>query len=283
MRLILILILFAPALCALDMKDVDRDTCRFVRLALLQDDVRAHFGLRIGDFESLDQALRVDVKMTDAKHLLLLCLKTKAAAVFIQTDGKMDRAGTFCFFEVEQTISASAVLDGLYVTVACKTNEDETPVRTRLLRCLDGKPQVCLSWLSETRLALQNDRYLINTTRAITRNDGGLLLQERTEYLLDNERVEGGLESSTTTLVDNADGFTLGHVEETPVAVATHCAIARRLERHGLNEAALHHARAAKLRATLDKLGEADTRRLEAQTLAARLEARLRTVEITRK
>ena len=283
MRLLLILILFAPGLFALDLKNVDRDTCRYVRLALLKDDVRKHFGLRIGDFESLDQAVRVDVKMDGADHLLILRLGSKAAAVLIRTDGKADKAGEHCFLDVEHAIEAEPIIGGAYVTVACRKGEEEQPVCKRLLRCHDGEPQVCLTWLSSEETALERGRYLIDTRRAVERTDDGLTLVESTEYLLDGKRVEGGLESRATTLADSQDGFTLDTVTETPIPVATHCAIARKLERDGLNEAAQHHARAAKLRATLDKLAENDARRLEALALAARLEARLRPVEITRR
>jgi hypothetical protein len=283
MRLLLILILFAPSLFALDMKDVDRDTCRYVRLALLKDDVRKHFGLRIGDFESLDQAVCVDVKMDGADQLLILRLDTKAAGVLMLTGGKTDKAGEHCFFTVEHALVPAAIVDGKYVTLACSVGDETLPIRSRLLRCQDGKPQVCFTWLSSEKLSLEAGRYTIETSRVIAKREGGLSLAETTEFLLDGKRVEGGLESSTTELADHPDGLTSTTVKETPIAVTTHCAIARRLERDGLNDAALHHARAAKLRATLDKLAEDDARRLEAQTLTAKLEARLRPVEITRR
>ncbi|MCB9893286.1 MAG: hypothetical protein H6839_02430 [Planctomycetes bacterium] len=283
MRLLLVLILFAPSLLALDLKDVDRDTCRYVRLALLKDDVRKHFGLRIGDFESLDQALRADVEMGTAKHLLVLRLGTKAAAVLIETDGRADKAGESCFFEVEHSLTIAEAPGGNHVSLACSIGEEALPVRSRLLRYHEPKLQVCLTWTSREQLSLENDRYTIETTRTVENDDKGYRLRELTEYLLDGKRIEGGIESKDTALRDDDAGLSRGQVTETPVPVATHCAIARRLERDGLNDAALYHARAAKLRATLDKLAEDDARRLEAQALAAKLEARLRPVEVTRK
>ncbi|MCA8916583.1 MAG: hypothetical protein KDB90_14350 [Planctomycetes bacterium] len=283
MRLLLILMLFAPGLFALDLKDVDRDTCRYVRLALLKDDVRKHFGLRIGDFESLDQALRVDVEMGGASHLLVLRLGTKAAAVLILTDGKSDKAGEHCFIEVENALTAAAILDTSLATLDCRLGDSALPVRSRLLRCQDGKLQVCFTWIRNEQLSLEKDRYTIETTRRIDQSDSGIRLVEETRYLLDGKQVDGGVESGTTELTDGEAGYSRGTVVESTIPLATHCAIARRLERDGLNDAALHHARAAKLRATLDNLADDDSRRLEAQALTARLEARLRRVEITRR
>ena len=81
MRLLILIMLLAPGLHALDTKDVDGDTLQDVRRALLKDEVRGHFGLRVGDFESLDQALRVKF---DGAHLLCMRLGDKSAAVIIR-------------------------------------------------------------------------------------------------------------------------------------------------------------------------------------------------------
>lgn len=274
MRLLLVLILFAPSLLALDLKDVDRDTCRYVRLALLKDDVRKHFGLRIGDFESLDQAIAV--RLTEDKQLLLLRMETKAAAVLIHTD-KNDRAGARLFIDVEPHVEAESLFDGQFVALRCRAAEAKLPEKTRLLRLDEGKLQLCLEWTSHEEYVLENSRYVETTTRMLEKAEG-LQLVERREHLLDGKQLEGGLGIRTTPLEDRPEGLIFRTARESPVSVSTHCAIARGLERERLNEAALHHARLAEARAITEKLAGDDTRKLEAMALAAKLEARLRPV-----
>lgn len=272
MRLLLILLVFAPALFAIDMKDVDRDTLRHVRLALLNDDVRRHFGLRVGDFETLDQAL--GLKLDDSQRVLLLRLRTKAAAVLIHTE-KTDRAGVHLFLEVETRITAETLLDGQFVALRCRTAEDKLPEKTRLLRLRDDKLQLCLEWTSHEEYLLEGGRYIERTTRALEKGDTLQLVEQR-EHLLDGKRLEGGLATRTTPLEDQPGGLISGTTTETPISISTHCALARALERQRLNEAALHHARLAQARAVAEKLAGDDTRKLEALSLAARLQARLR-------
>jgi hypothetical protein len=274
MRLLLLMLCLAPPLFAIDLEDVDRDTLRYVRLALLKDDVRKHFGLRIGDFESLDQALTVKL---DGSPLLLIRLETKAAAVLIRT-GKADTAGAHLFFEVETRIEAEAQIEGAFAAVRCLTSEDG-PQKTRLLRLKQDELQLCLSWISMERQTLEAGRYQIKTTRALA---SGPKLTETIEYLLDGRRVDGGFAERTTSLDDTADGLEYGAVADAPVSVTQHCAIARRLERDALNEAALHHARAALEQAKSENLADDDARNLEAQALAAKLEARLRPAVVER-
>jgi hypothetical protein len=274
MRLLLLLLCLAPPLFAIDLEDVDRDTLRYVRLALLKDDVRKHFGLRIGDFESLDQALTVKL---DGSPLLLIRLETKAAAVLIRT-GKADTAGAHLFFEVETRIEAEAQIEGTFAAVRCLTSEDG-PQKTRLLRLKQDELQLCLSWISTERQTLEAGRYEIKTKRVLAT---GPKLMETIEYLLDGKRVDGGLAERTTTLDDGADGLEFGAVADAPVSVTRHCAIARRLERDALNEAALHHAHAALEQAKVENLADDDARNLEAQALAAKLEARLRPAVVER-
>lgn len=269
MRLFLLLLVFTPPLFAIDLKDVDRDTLRYVRLALLKDDVRKHFGLRIGDFESLDQALTVTL---DGSPLLIVRLDTKAAAITIHTDGDADVAGAHLFFEVESCIEADALFDGGFAAVRCLASENG-PQKTRLLRLKKSALQLCLSWISAEQQSLEDGRYEIKTKRVLAT---GPQLVETTEYLLDGKRVEGGIATRMTPLKDAADALELGEATTSPVSVTQHCAIARYLERDALNEAALLHARAAQEQAKLDNLAEDDARFLEAQTLAAKLEARLR-------
>lgn len=275
MRLLLLLLLFAPGLFAIDMKDVDRDTLRHVRLALLEDEVRRHFGLRVGDFESLDQA--VDLRLADDKQLLLLRLDTKAAAVLIHTR-KTDHAGVHLFIDVEPRLGAQVLFDGKFVALRCRASDGKLPETTRLLRLQQGKLQLCLEWTSQEEYVLENGRYIEKTTRKLEQ-DGSLQLLERREHLLDGKLLEGGLATKTTPLQDRPEGLVAGVASEEAISVSTHCALARALERDRLNEAALHHARLAQARALAGKLAGDDAGKLEALSLTARLEARLRPVE----
>ena len=276
MRLILILILFAPALAAIDMKDVDRDTLRHVRLALLKDEVRKHFELRIGDFESLDQAVSADVKMGDAKRLVVLRLGHKAAAVLVEKTKQGDAAGAYCFMEVESRVELQARLDGEFVELRCRVTEDPLPERTRLLRLKDGKLQCCLTWTNAESKTWSTGRYERSTTRRFVKSDSELRIVEEVVYSLDGKPIDGGRSSAVTPLIDGDGGLTRGTRKDDAIPVTTHCAIARKLERDGLNDAALHHAMLASERADEEKLPKDDTRRLEAMALVARLEARLR-------
>lgn len=269
MRLLVLLMLLAPPLFAIDLKDVDRDTLRYVRLALLKDEVRQHFGLRIGDFESLDQALSVQL---DGMPLLVLRSGTKGAAVRIEASKSGDSAGAHVFIDVETRIEAGGVLDDAYVAVSCRTQAGG-PQRTRLVRRVGDKLQLCLTWTSAEELSLENARYLVKTTRVLV---SGPVLLETTNCTLDGKPVQGGEARNTTTLRDTAEGLEHGQVSASPISVAQHCAISRTLERDNLNEAALHHAKAALAQADADKLTADDGRRLEAQALIARLEARMR-------
>jgi hypothetical protein len=274
MRLLLLLLCLAPPLFAIDLEDVDRDTLRYVRLALLKDEVRKHFGLRIGEFESLDQALTVNL---GGSPLLLVRLGQKAAAVRICTEDKTDTADVHLFIEVETRIEAAPLLDDAFVAVRCLVSEDG-PQKTRLLRIKDGKLQLCLAWISVEQRELERGRYEIRTTRTLA--GPTLKLIEKTEYLLDGKRVDGALAERKTTMDDTAEALTFGAVQDSPISVTQHCAIARRLERDALNEAALHHAHAALDQAKAERLADDDARCLEAQALSAKLEARLRPIVV---
>jgi hypothetical protein len=276
MRVLIILLLFAPALCAIETKDLDRDTLRYVRLALLKDEVRKHFELRIGDFESLDQAVGVNVKMGGAKELVVLRLKHKAAAVLIVKQKDVETAGAHCFLKVESRLEAQARLAGEFVELRCRVGESELPERTRLLRLKNDKLQCCLTWLNAESRSWEDGRYVKKTTRRFTCVGGKLQLKQQVRYLLDDKPVNGGHSGATTQLVDGSGGLTPGTRRGDGISVSTHCAIARKLERDGLNQAALHHASLAEEKADEDALPKNDTSRLEAMTLVARLEARLR-------
>lgn len=280
MRLFLILILFAPSLAALDMKQVDGDTLRYARLALLKDAVRKHFELKIGDFESLDQAVRVKIKMGDAEQIVILRLKEKAAAVLICDSKEGDAAGAYCFLEVESRIDVESVLTGEFVVVRCSTSDQPKPVRSRLLRFKNDKLLTCLSWLSSESESWNDGRYVKNTNRRLRRPGTELQLLTSVEYLLDNKPVDGGQCEATTPLLDKAGSLERGQSREDAISLTSHCALARKLEREGLNAAALHHATLANQRANSEQLPEDDTRRLEAMALVARLEARLRRTDL---
>jgi hypothetical protein len=219
----------------------------------------------------------LSVKLGD-KPLLVIRAGTKAAAVRIQTDDRADTAGTHLFFELEGRMEALPVLDGACIEVRCPL--DAGAQRSRLLRLANEAPQLCLTWTSADQITLEAGRYVIKTTRVVA---AGPKLLETTECLLDNQRVDGGLARATTILDDTPAALVCSNITREPISVTQHCAIARRLERDGLNEAALHHARAALTQADADKLEAEDGRRLEARALMAKLEARLRpAVELTK-
>ena len=169
-----------------------------------------------------------------------------------------------------------ARLAGEYVELRCRVGEDPNPERTRLLRLKDGKLECCLSWLNSESKTWNAGRYERTTTRRFVREDGELRIIERVVYQLDGKPVEGGRSSALTPLLDSDTGLARGTRKDDAIPVSTHCAIARRLERDGLNDAALHHATRASEQADEQKLPKDDTRRLEAMALVAKLEARLR-------
>lgn len=273
MRLLLLILLFAPCLHALDTKDIDGDTLRDVRIALLKDEVRGHLGLRIGDFESLDQALRVKF---DGAHLLCMRLGSKSAGVVIR-DAK---PGVHLFTEVEGSLTLES-FDDTRAVLRCKIEDDAT--RARLLRLRDGKLELAFTWISAESESLEGGRYRILITRELKQADDTLQLAETTRFELDGNAVEGGQAGRSWTLTDEGANLKRGKLIETPIAVTTHCSIARRLERDGFTEAALRHARLAESRADADKLREDDSRRLEALSLVTRLKARLRKGEVVEK
>jgi len=266
-RTLILLLLFAPAMHAIDLKDVDRDTLRYARLALLKDDVRKHFGLRVGDFEALDQAASLKL---GTSPLVILRLGRKAAAITITEAGE-DRAAAHLFVELEDQFNAEPLFEGRFVAVHCATDGAR---RTRLLRLHDEKLQLCHEWISAETATLEGGRYSIETTRELAA--APLRLLETTRHLLDARPVEGGLGTRTSSLLETETGLQAGAVTDAGISVTTHCAIARKLERDGLNEAALHHARQALHRCKAEQAPADDARYLESQALVARLEARLR-------
>ena len=283
MRLLIVLLLFAPGMSAIDMTEVDRDTLRYVRIALLKDDVRKHFDLKIGDFEALDQAIRVDVALGQAKEMVVLRLGNKCAGVLIETTKDGDRPGAHCFIAVESRVSAEARIQGEFVAIRCAVdtaNDEASPVRTRLLRLHNDKLQCCLTWLSSEERSWDDGRYKRATTRKLVRAQGKLKLIEETSYSLDSEPVEGARASCETLLLDTNECLQLAERTESCIPISSHCGFARRLERDGLNEAALYHAMLAFERANAKQLADDDCQRLEAMSLIARLEARMRRTEV---
>ncbi|MBZ0134769.1 MAG: hypothetical protein K8I27_00180 [Planctomycetes bacterium] len=267
MRLLFVMILCAPCLFALDTKDIDGDTLRSVRIALLKDEVRGHFGLRIGDFESLDQALRVKF---DGAHLLCMRLGGNAACVIIRDS----KPGAHLFMEIENSVRLAA-FDDCHVILRCNL-ADDGPERARLLRLHDGKLELCFTWTSSECEKLEGGRYTITTVRELRQEKTGLRLTEATSYALDGKQVEGGHAECAWDLLQCDAGLKRGDKTETRISVTTNCTIARRLERDNLTEAAYHHARLAEARAKAENFREDDSRRLDAMSLVTRLQARLR-------
>lgn len=274
MRLLILIILFAPCLHALDTKDIDGDTLRDVRRALLKDQVRKHFGLRIGDFESLDQALRIEF---DGAHLLCMRLGGKSCAVVIR-DGK---SGAHLFSEVEDSLTLER-FDETRAILRCRTEKDG-PTRARLIRLREGKLELCFTWISADQQLLEKERYRIGVTRALKHKNNELHLIEVTRYELDGNQVEGGRADCDWVLTDSGSELKRGTPTERPISVTTNCSISRRLERDGFTEAALHHAKMGEARADKDRLRDDDSRRLEAMSLTTRLSARLRKGEVVQK
>jgi len=214
--------------------------------------------------------------MGDAKRLVVLRLGHKAAAVLVEKTKQGDAAGAYCFMEVESRVELQARLDGEFVELRCRVTEDPLPERTRLLRLKDGKLQCCLTWTNAESKTWSTGRYERSTTRRFVKSDSELRIVEEVVYSLDGKPIDGGRSSAVTPLIDGDGGLTRGTRKDDAIPVTTHCAIARKLERDGLNDAALHHATLAGERADEEKLPKDDTRRLEAMALVARLEARLR-------
>lgn len=270
MRLLLLMLLFSPALHALDVRDIDAESLRLMRVALLKDDVRRHFSLRIGSFESLDQA---EARAVDGVHVVNLRLAERAAAVVIRANA----AAEHLFYAVEGRVDC-ATIGGLLLVRGRVF--DGGPERTRVLRLKDGAVQMAMTFISDERESLEGGRYVISTRREVTAR--GTRLLETVTYALDGRRVDGGFGSCTWPLEDSAAGLALGKPEESAISVTTHCAIARKLERERFNEAALRHAKLAKARAEAERLSEDDTRLLDALGLVSRLQARLRRVEVAK-
>ena len=274
MRLLILIFLLAPCLHALDTKDVDGETLRDVRIALLKDKVRGHLGLRIGDFESLDQALRVKF---DGAHLLCMRLGTKCAALIVR-DGQ---AGAHLLVAVERSLSLKTFGDTRAI-ITCAVRE-EGPLRSRLIEMNDNALELQFTWTGAESTKLEEGRYVIAVNRELKASGEMLKLVETTTYLLDGEQVDGGRAVRTWPLIESDGQLTCGAVAEAPMSVTANCAIARELERGGFAEAALHHAQLAKMQADKDKLRADDARRLEAMSLATRLNARLRKADVVQK
>lgn len=270
-------ILFASPLCALDSESVDGDTLRYTRHVLLQDEVRNHFKLRIGAYEPLDQAILLEAKLNGKTRKVVILRKDDQLACVVMKTGDDDKlADHWLFIDAEGDTSAHAGAGG--IIIAGEVSDKDRPglkQRTRYLGLGGDGLTVMLTYVSEEEVTYEDGRYVVRTTREM-KTDNGLKLVETTEYLLDDEPIEEGASGITYELAENEGALHLEESTVTRFSVSTHCKVARRLEREGLNKPALYHARQARVLARLIRLEASDPRHLDAISLVAKLEARLR-------
>lgn len=279
MRFIVIAcMLLAAPLGALDVQSIDGETLRYTRYVLLQDEVRNHFKLRIGAFEPLDQAILLDADLHGkSRKVVALRLGNELACVVMKTGDDEKIPEHWTFIEVEDEIEAKAGAGGIIVT--SNVDDEDAPdikERARYLKLKDDALRVMLTYVSKSETSYQDGRYVVRTTSRLTNDNFNMQLKKTTKYLLDDEPVPEGTATATYDLIEKVDSLKLKEISVKRFTVSTHCKIARRLEREGLNEAALFHAREAETLAKVSRLDASDPRNLDAISLVAKLEARLR-------
>lgn len=277
----LLLLLCCSHLAAVEIHGDDADTLRFTRLALLQKDVRDHLGVEVGKYLDLDHAWlgRGDFQGGGkAEAMILLQRGTKRAALLFEIANSELLAREL---STQQGFVAPAVRKhlGRAYAAATSTRTSELGWGTRTsheltLLGLHNGAFVEAAALTETASITCADGRYRRSESAVWRDDGdALLLQVTVAETLDGTSLA---EPSTITrrfTRDQAGRLRGAAGPEQPPDTTARLAIARKLEREGLAQAALAIARDAETAAAAHGIKESDARRLDARALIARLEA----------
>ncbi len=254
------------------------EAARWARRALLDDAVRKHLQLDIGEYQPLDTALFTPCDIA-GKALHAVALRHGEATV-VSVQDNLQCLGR-CAFRTQGTLAISTqVLAGrtwILIDETTTADNQQTTLR-RILSLRGGELAVRQSWTHSYSQRIR--RRFERTVASTLREDGqALLLTTITRDLLDGETLPDAMGQQVLRLTPQPDGSLRTQVElDRPVTPAVKLRQARTLEREHLEEPALLLAREA--REQTDSLPANDARRLDASALVARLEAR-KPVQIT--
>jgi hypothetical protein len=275
MRLVALLVLhcllLVPPLAALD---ATPEATRWARRALLDETVRKHLELRVGETDLLNTVLFAPCDIDGAPAHAVVLRRNETSVVTIQRN--LQCLGR-CVFKSSGglQLSSRVLVAQTWIFVdETAVSEGQSVTHRRILNLRGSELAVRQSWVRSISLTMDK-RFRRELAAELRADNGALVLTTRVTDQLDGEAMQDGESEQVLRLTPQPDGSLRTQVElDKPVAVSVRLRHARTLEREHLHRAALMLAREARDAAA--KLPADDARRLDADGLVSRFEARIR-------
>lgn len=251
--------------------ELPSESNRWARRALLNEHVRAHLQLEIGETAPLNTMLFTPGDFSGPGHVVLL-RRDETTVVTVQRGLE---CVAHCRFKADGELEISTrILAGqpwIFVDETTSGKGETTTLR-RLIGLRGKELVVRQSWLkSASRIA--DERFERRTETELRADGDALMLTTRVMDQLDGEIMADAESEQVLRLVPQPDGSLRTEViRDKPVTLAVKLRHVRTLERERLGAAALMLAREAAGQA--ERLPSQDARRLDATALVARLESR---------
>jgi hypothetical protein len=276
------ILLLAIAVLGPELKaaEVTPEASRWARRALLDDAVRKHLQLDVGEVDPLGTVLFTPCDF-EGQSLHAVALRHGETTV-VSIQRNLECLGR-CAFRTTGALSLTTqVLAGQTWVFVDETEQgtNKTTTLRRLLNLRGGELAVRQSWTQSLsqKIGKRFERVVQSTLRA---DVNALVLTTTTADRLDEKTLQDAEAEQVLRLTPQPDGSLRTEVErDRPVTAAVKLRHARTLEREHLEEPALMLAKEA--RDQTDKLPAGDARRTDASALVARLEAR-NPVQVTQK
>ncbi len=268
------IMLLAIAVLGQELKagEITPEASRWARRALLDDAVRKHLQLDVGEVGPLETVLFTPCDF-EGQSLHAVALRHGDTTV-VSIQRNLECLGR-CAFVTKGTLALSTqVLLGQTWVLVDETTQPTGKSTTlrRVLNLRGGELAVRQSWTHALshKIGKRFERVVQSTLRA---DGNALVLTTTTTDRLDEKTLQDAEAEQVLRLTPQPDGSLRTEVErDRPVTAAVKLRHARTLEREHLEEPALMLAKEA--RDQTEKLPTNDARRLDASALVARLEAR---------
>jgi hypothetical protein len=248
------------------------EASRWARRVLLDDAVRKHLLLDVGEVDPLETVLFTPCDF-EGQSLHAVALRHGETTV-VSIQRNLECLGR-CAFRTKGTLALTTqVLAGQTWVFVDETDQgtNKTTTLRRLLNLRGGELAVRQSWTQALshKIGKRFERVVQSTLRA---DGNALVLTTTTADRLDEKTLQDAEAEQVLRLTPQPDGSLRTEVErDRPVTAAVKLRHARTLEREHMEEPALMLAKEA--REQTEKLPAADARRTDASALVARLEAR---------
>lgn len=278
----------AAVLCVLlagPLAAMDADALRYARRVLLDEAARKTLGMEVRDLGGLTACDTVKGDFDGDSKPDVACVARKdlqcVVALFSGKAAKDAPDSTFSLQTASAPVAGVLKLAGrdavrLEFSVTAATQAETVQTRTWVILRWNDTAWVNALELEAWRKRESGARFRTEASAEITTTGSTMTWTRRTREYLDGKVLQGADTTTSGTLKIMSDGRLEVLADQAPATpVPTRVQLARTLEREGLPQIALEHARAAVTQAESEKLPRDDARLLDARALKQRLQARV--------